>query len=63
MVDRRLPTPATRLPALMTCENKILQIDTKWSEMRKKHKTDNAEFLPVVGAGSRWSTIFTSREC
>ena len=52
-----------RLPALMTSENKILQIDTKWSEMRKKHKTDDTEFLPVVGAGSRWSTIFTSREC
>ena len=48
MVDRRLPAPATGLPALMTGENKILQIDTKWSEMRKKHKTDYAEFLPVA---------------
>ena len=48
MVDRRLPAPATGLPALMTSENKILQIDTKWSEMRKKHKTDDAEFLPVA---------------
>ena len=37
MVDRRLPAPATGLPALMNSENKILQIDTKWSEMRKKH--------------------------
>ena len=36
MVDRRLPAPATGLPpALMTGENKILQIVTKWSEMRK----------------------------
>ena len=26
----------------------ILQIDTKWSEIRKKHKTDDAEFLPVA---------------
>ena len=48
MVDRRLPAPATGLPALMNSENKILQIDTKWSEMRKKHKTDDAEFLPVA---------------
>ena len=63
MVDRRLPAPATGLPALMTGENEILQIDTKWSEMCKKHKTDDAEFLPVVGAGSQSSTIFTSREC
>ena len=63
MVDRRLPAPATGLPALMKSENKILQIDTKWSEMRKKHKTDDTEFLPVVGAGSRWTTIFTSRKC
>ena len=62
MVDRRLPAPATGLPALITGENKILQIDTKWSEMRKKHKIDDAEFLPVAGAGSMWSTIFTSRE-
>ena len=61
MVDRRLP--ATGLPALMTGENKILQINTKWSEMRKKHKTDDTEFLPVVGAGSRSLTIFTSRDC
>ena len=60
MVNRRLP--ATGLPALITGENKILQIDTKWSEMRKKHKIDDAEFLPVAGAGRRWSTIFTSRE-
>ena len=37
----------------MTSENKILQIDTKWSEMRKKHKTDDTEFLPVTDAGSR----------
>ena len=63
MVDHRLLAPATVLPVPMNGENKILQIDTKWSEMRKKHKTDDAEFLPVVGAGSRWSTIFTSREC
>ena len=46
MVDRRLP--ATGLPALTTGENKILQIDTNWSEMRKKHETDDAEFLPVA---------------
>ena len=52
-----------RLPALMTSENKILQIDTKWSEMRKKHKTNDTEFLPDTGAGSRRLTIFTSREC
>ena len=63
MVDRRLPAPATGLPALMTSENKILQIDTKWSEMRKKHKTDDTEYLPVTGAGSRQSTIFISGEC
>ena len=63
MVDRRLPAPATGLPALMTGENKILQIVTKWSEMRKKHKIGDAEFLPVAGAGSRRSTDFTSREC
>ena len=39
MVDRRLPALATVLPVLMTGENKILQIDTKWSETREKHKT------------------------
>ena len=50
MVDRRLPAPATGLPALMNSENKILQIDTKWSEMRKKHKTDDTKFLPVVAS-------------
>ena len=38
MVERRLPAPATGLPALMTSENKILQIDPKWSETRKKHE-------------------------
>jgi len=38
------------MPALMTGVNKILQFDFKWSEMRKKHKTDDAEFLPVAGA-------------
>ena len=48
MVDCRLTAPATGLPALMNSENKILQIDTKWSEMRKKHKTDDAEILPVA---------------
>ena len=48
MVDRRLPAPATGLPALMTGENKILQIDTKWSEMRKKHKPTTAKFLLVA---------------
>ena len=46
MVDRRLP--ATGLPALMTGENKILQIDTKWSEMRKKHKPTTPKFLLVA---------------
>ena len=63
MVDRWLPAPATGLPALMTGENKILQIDSKWSETRKKHKIGDAEFLPVAGAGNRRSTIFPSREC
>ena len=51
MVDRWLPAPATGLPALMTGENKILQIDTKWSEMRKKHKPTTAKFL-LVASGS-----------
>ena len=41
----------------------ILQIDSKWSEMRKKHKIGDAEFLPVTGAGNRRSTDFPSREC
>ena len=57
----KVPTYFTKYQ--MTSVNKILQIDTKWSEMRKKHKTDDTEFLPVVGAGSRWTTIFTSRKC
>ena len=39
------------------------QIDSKWSETRKKHETGETEFLPVAGAGSRRSTDFTSREC
>ena len=48
MVDRRLPAPATGLPALITGENKILQIDTKWSEMRKKHKPTMPKYLLVA---------------
>ena len=48
---------------LVTGENKILQIDSKWSETRKKHEIGETEFLPVAGAGSRRSTDFTSREC
>ena len=47
MVDRRLPAPATVLPVLMTGENKTLQIDTKWSEMRKKHKPTTPKYLLV----------------
>ena len=58
MVERRLPALATVLPILMTGENKILQIDSKWCETRKKHETGDAEFLPIAGAGSRWSTNF-----
>ena len=58
MVDRQLPVPETRLPALVTGENKILQIDSKWSETRKKHEIGETEFLPVAGAGSRRSTDF-----
>ena len=50
MVDRRLPAPTTRLPALMTGENKIFKLIPKWSESRKKHKTDDIEFLPVAGS-------------
>ena len=41
----------------------FLQIDSKWSEMRKKHKIGDAKFLRVAGAGNRRSTIFPSREC
>ena len=44
-------------------KNFFLQIDSKWSEMRKKHKIGDAEFLPVAGAGNRRSTDFPSREC
>ena len=31
----------------------FLQITSKWSETRKKHKINNAEFLPFSGAGSQ----------
>ena len=44
----RTAAPPTGLSAVVTGENKILQIDSKWSEMRKKHKTDDAEFLLVT---------------
>ena len=37
MVDCQLPAPVTELPALVTSENKILKIDSKWSETRKKN--------------------------
>ena len=47
-IDLQKKKFSVKMPALMTGENKILQIDTKWSEMRKKHKTDDAEFLPVA---------------
>ena len=41
----------------------FLQIDSKWSETRKKHEIGETEFFPVAGAGSRRSTDFTSRGC
>ena len=44
-------------------KKKILQIDSKWSETRKKHEIGETEFLPVAGAGSRWSTNFPCRQC
>ena len=48
--------------AILT-KNFFLQIDSKWSEMRKKHETGETEFLPVAGAGSRQSTNFSCRQC
>ena len=39
-------------------KKKYLQIDSKWSETRKKHEIGETEFLPVAGAGSRRSTDF-----
>ena len=44
-------------------KKKKLQIDSKWSKTRKKHETGKTEFLPVAGAGSRWSTNFPCRQC
>ena len=49
--------------AILRGKKIFLQIDSKWSEMRKKHKIGDAEFLPVAGAGNRRSTYFPSREC
>ena len=41
----RTPAPPTGLSTVVTGENKILQIDSKWSEMRKKHEIGDAEFF------------------
>ena len=49
--------------AILTILTFFLQIDSKWSETRKKHEIGETEFFPVAGAGSRRSTDFTSRGC
>ena len=41
----RTPAPPTGLSAVVTGENKILQINSKWSETRKKHEISDAEFF------------------
>ena len=41
----------------------FLQINSKWSETRKKHETGETEFFPVAGAGSRRTTNFPCRQC
>ena len=58
LVDCWMPVLVTGLPALATGENKILQIDSKWFEMCKKHDNGNSKFLPIA---SSWRlTILTS---
>ena len=49
--------------AILRGKKNFLQIDSKWSETRKKHEIGETEFFPVAGAGSRRSTDFTSRGC
>ena len=58
LVNCWMPVPVTGLPALATGKNKILQIDSKWFEMCKKHDNGNSKFLSI--ASSRRSTFFTS---
>ena len=60
---QKLPKIWQSFLAILTEKFFFLQIDSKWSETRKKHEIGDAEFLPVAGAGNRRSTDFTSREC
>jgi hypothetical protein len=62
-VYQKLPKIWLSFLAILTEKKKILQIDSKWSETRKKHETGETEFLPVAGAGSRRTTNFPCRQC